>query len=56
MLARILSMKNKNKLTRIEKEITTNVDPFNSFQVGHETFSISNFTFEKKFLILFITN
>ena len=54
MLERILSMKNKNKLTSIEKEITTKVDPFNSLQLGHETFSISNFTSEKNFFILFI--
>ena len=54
MLESILSMKNKNKLTSIEKEITTKVDPFNSPQLGHETFSISNFTSEKNFFILFI--
>tara|TARA_B100000676_G_scaffold238016_1_gene238260 strand:- start:605 stop:778 length:174 start_codon:yes stop_codon:yes gene_type:complete len=54
MLESILSMKNKNKLTSIEKEITTKVDPFSSFQLGHETFSISNLTSEKNFLILFI--
>jgi hypothetical protein len=54
MVESILSTKNKNKLTIIEKDITTKVDPFNSPQLGQETFSISNFTSEKKFLILFI--
>tara|TARA_Y100000817_G_scaffold308499_1_gene296332 strand:+ start:934 stop:1140 length:207 start_codon:yes stop_codon:yes gene_type:complete len=36
--------------------MTTNVDPFNSLQFGHETFNISNLTSAKKFLILFITS
>ena len=56
MLESILSIKNKNKLTRIEKEMTTKVEPFNSLQFGHETFNISNLTSAKKFLILFITS
>ncbi|GIT57789.1 MAG: hypothetical protein Ct9H300mP18_12180 [Candidatus Neomarinimicrobiota bacterium] len=54
MLESILSKKNKNRLTRIEKEMTTKVEPFNSLQFGHETFNISNLTSEKKFFILFI--
>ncbi len=48
MLESILSIKNKNKLTIIEKETTTNVEPFNSLQFGHETFDISILTSEKK--------
>ena len=55
MLDNILSIKNKNKLTSIEKVITTKVEPFNSLQLGHETFNISNLTSEKKFFILFIS-
>lgn len=54
MLESILSIKNKNKLTIIEKETTTNVEPFNSLQFGHETFDISILTSEKKVFILFI--
>ena len=54
MLDNILSIKNKNRLTSIEKEMTTKVEPFNSPQFGHETFNISNLTSEKKLFILFI--
>ena len=56
MLDNILSIKNKNRLTSIEKEMTTKVEPFNSLQFGHETFNISNLTSEKKFFILFISS
>ena len=38
----------------IEKETTTQVEPFNSSHFGHETFFISTETSEKKFFILFI--
>ena len=38
----------------IEKETTTQVEPFNSSHFGHETFFISTETPEKKFFILFI--
>ena len=38
----------------IEKEITTNVEPFSSIHVGQDTFFISNFTSEKNFFILLI--
>ena len=38
----------------IEKETTTQVDPFNSSHFGHDTFFISTETSEKKFFILFI--
>ena len=50
----ILSIKNKKILIKIEKEMTTKVDPFNSLHLGQETFFISNLTSEKNFLILFI--
>tara|TARA_B100001123_G_scaffold201543_1_gene228718 strand:+ start:406 stop:570 length:165 start_codon:yes stop_codon:yes gene_type:complete len=40
----------------MENEMTTKVDPFNSFHFGHETFSISNLTSEKKSFILFISS
>ena len=52
MVESILSTKNKNKLTIIEKETTTKVEPFNSLQFGHETFDISILTSEKKVFIL----
>ena len=54
MVESILSTKNKNKLTIIEKETTTKVEPFNSAQFGHETFDISILTSEKKVFILFM--
>ena len=38
----------------IEKETTTQVEPFNSSHFGHETFFISTETSEKNFFILFI--
>ena len=38
----------------IEKETTTQVEPFNSSNFGHETFFISTETSEKNFFILFI--
>ena len=37
-----------------EKDKTTQVEPFNSSHLGHETFFISTETSEKNFLILFI--
>ncbi len=41
-------------LTISEKDKTTQVEPFSSSHLGHETFFISTETSEKNFLILFI--
>ena len=48
---KIASAKNRNIVSKMDSEITTVVELFNSSQDGQETFFISNVTSSKNFFI-----